>query len=1105
MVTHRIDLFSEIPFGFMYEDKPNSRAYEYFHAIKILILIDFLRLGEVSYVFNDLIFDSNQLPLYSGFSNQKKGVRIGLHDLEGIIIGTSKDLAQRFSSPQFWRHFASFSTVTLLQSDEKLFGTPAIVEYFNKKFAEGTVSQTTNTVLDYIHGISEAFRREMFTVPDVIGLIDLDHIFFKYPYLLVEQLCIYYKINLRSNLENLQQLLNAGGLSENLARTLNELFSRYVSFVTRVKNSYGEDRAVVRVSNLKNHQRLYSPDNLSKIFHCEDDDLTFLMNYLSVSYTLFRATEKFLSGKQKIFYVLNPSASKLEKVGRYFAKMVLQQASKDANISIPKTDIEEEAEIKFLLILEAFRSKNYKDIASALEKLESTPQLFKEFKRDFMLLKASSLMNERNYLQAVKVLRELVSIINSDVIHADSYSKMYSEDKTHPKRNLSLRKSRIMPQGGNKDQDESKVSPISLAYPMYLLSNAYLHLDLHQLALTTIVATMKIDKKRAILIKYHAVDILLAIIILSKLGSAPAEMQTYFNTLSGLFSQLEVENPELYSSAVRCYVNFVTDYFPDDNEKVDLALTSLLKARYYDLKYFGDATLSALDNLVAFYKGALIKQGRQEAIKVFATIKVLAEKLGSYSLLARLSLLKDSRANMTLFNGSVTYPRTSEQRHDSLTFIDLNQSIIPAMERVELIVSLGLQAYSQTNDLTLLRRSRVELDLMHRTLNYRLIALNRLLDELNINKADIIKTIYKIKTDMIAILSMCVDVKMKLPYDSLLKTQFLQLFDLLRERNEYEKIITHVNEYIDIHSHLDSPENYFVILHAAQLYFESLEKVQPETLQHVHSEIVLAQMKEKKFIAVTSTLGLTAADKNQTTTPIKEESVYNKMIATLNKVFSGFLTTYAGILEKNDSSEYQNLFRVAHAYLNSPQRSLVLIIMRFLSLEIFNQMLSHDPLLAKDYSNSLDMPCLSGYFFYKAVSTVSYQFLLTGTSFAKIFDSVLYVEAKSNVIRFLFKEITSEELVERVAQWLKQSADAILVSYKTNGCVLEFNFSSDQTMRECLHKLSNVTAKEKTNKISPAISNEELSEPNSLLDVVTSPRSNSTLAQSGFFNASPSG
>ncbi|MGE3920926.1 MAG: hypothetical protein AB7F64_08385, partial [Gammaproteobacteria bacterium] len=74
MVTHRIDLFSEIPFGFMYEDKPNSRAYEYFHALKILILIDFLRLGEVSYVFNDLIFDSNQLPLYSGFSNQKKGV-----------------------------------------------------------------------------------------------------------------------------------------------------------------------------------------------------------------------------------------------------------------------------------------------------------------------------------------------------------------------------------------------------------------------------------------------------------------------------------------------------------------------------------------------------------------------------------------------------------------------------------------------------------------------------------------------------------------------------------------------------------------------------------------------------------------------------------------------------------------------------------------------------------------------------------------------------------------------------------------------------------------------------------------------------------------------
>ncbi|MBS0358907.1 MAG: ankyrin repeat domain-containing protein, partial [Proteobacteria bacterium] len=603
LVRERVDIFSNVALGFVFEEKPNTKSMEYFQCLSFLLRTNFLRTGEAGDIFVQL---SNGDQQGIAFSNQKFGMRMESNELFpsgktsfSLPMGSPKDVAGYMQSPELWRIWSDFNTASLLRVDDRSFGTEALIEQLKKKFSESL--SWSAVALDYIHAIIEEFRQEIFTQTNIKGVLDLNHIYFRFPFLLVEQLCVFFKVSERGFFDNLQSLMAEGYLSKEMVSSLTEVLSRWIVFSTRVKNFYQEDKTIV----VLNPESILEKNMFSKtgLYECNAGDISDIKEFLSISYVLYRAAITFVTNKPKVFYVLNPSAPKLKNPAMVFSEMIVSKYERSVSIE-EKAD----PEIFVLYGIEYLMAEKYRELENVVRMLTDmmAQQSFpKELKKEALYLQVSYLRGAKHYHASIKILDTLINHIKSE-LSGESLNKLYegNADKKSDRKSI-----------GPETASLSRVSNISLAFPLHLLAHSLLHVDLFQSAMNAVVETLKINKKKALSVLGQAKALLLAIKILNQMGRSN-ESQPYFNELLGLMPKIERKYFGLFGEIARSNASFVIEQPSfSDNLRMELTQQLMLKASYHDLCLFGDNTQSALSNAVIFYKLADLLSQRSVSAK----------------------------------------------------------------------------------------------------------------------------------------------------------------------------------------------------------------------------------------------------------------------------------------------------------------------------------------------------------------------------------------------------------------------------------------------------------------------------------------------------------
>ncbi|MBS0357754.1 MAG: hypothetical protein JSS53_00570, partial [Proteobacteria bacterium] len=379
----------------------------------------------------------------------------------------------------------------------------------------------------------------------------------------------------------------------------------------------------------------------------------------------------------------------------------------------------------------------------------------------------------------------------------------------------------------------------------------------------------------------------------------------------------------------------------------------------------------------------------------------------------------------------------------------------------ELLMISGFSEYAQTADTRNLKRAKMLFELLLSTLNSRLSRLESVRQQLQSSTLliDISKTQSKIEDQIIVMLKLIINVKMKLACDEILRGQFCQLFDLLKKRAAYQDIMQYLNSYVDIHGYLDSPMNYQVILHAAQLYFECISVLQKELLAHPYADTVKKNIDGNNLVAIPSTIGMAMSLPNQVAVDAQDAATYHKVIGALNKVFTDFLATSTSekIVSGINLTDYQNISRIAYTYLNTPQRALAIVLIKFLSENVYREVLKftqNETASARQSPNPFrgnNSQC----FFQKRAGSRTMQFDIGWeTTFAQAFPELNRVEVRNKVVRFLTDKAVEQDLVNKLTNWINQNFRIVPrdIGINSEGGVTVV-FMTDETASSFLHTL----------------------------------------------------
>ncbi len=1060
------NIYSNIRFGFIVENgaKGNGILERYLRCLAMFVRLDILALGEIFVLPTEFVSSKKSAlclrDLRRGIRTDPSEMLLSTNVQVDLLVVNRQDILNIFSLNELWRAQSWLANMQLLTHDGKNFGKPEVVNDVRESLANSIRLQESTT--NYLHALLEEFQRELFVPTQLDGVFTSEHIFFRLPFILLEQLCVCFKLPQGSFLENIDALQHAQHLSASLAILLTTYLGGFLSFITRLKLFYDEDKTIFLTSaHSLGSSDVFSASQKGKLYVCSKADKTdTLHSYLMLSFFLYKALDVFLFKNKDVFTLLSFDKERFSKAARVFPRFVFLEELTDVDFDDRES-----------LVLRALACLRMRELPSMLGFIESLQEKGDENTRSTTLyLWALYFIDMNNHISAIEVLDVLASLL-TETLQMEQAKR--ATKKRRARSHLHTR------DDATGQKSESSISAISLGLVYHLRALSLRQLDKLDAALQDTLRAQETHKLYAIKCQYLIHDLLLAAKIKLELG-LPSDAEIFYRRLARLAEFVVFDKPGLYASIARAYAKFTLCYKIGSEELLTKARKLMLKAYYLDRLVFGNESLTTLKNLFMCYKLYLISisdSDAKTAETILSEIELIIGILGISPQLITFFLTLSLKSPLdSIASAATDTPNMYTAR--ALSMFQSRQWTIPLLDNVRLL-AVHLKMASSTiwqnerNKVnSALQELKIFLELMLLTLELRCQSLQypgfvaRATVDVSHQK------LIQLELTLIAMLKLAVTLNMPLTIRELTtrRLQFVRLLTLLCEHRDYDAVLNSLWHYMELHEHLQSPDNYILLLHVSELVFTCLEQRCPLKLEHVDKQGLLTsidtcQVGDLSRILNTRGRFEPLPDESMQAEEFGKMEQYNvvlkktrnivlHLLSLLEPLFTNALSSFSLSLREAKTRAYAQMFRVISVNLTSTDSSLALIALQRLLSNVFIELqeiskIQLSPLSATEQQQLVLLRRTRG-----RPNKRTLQILLDPTlEHVQAYPALYACEARGQTLTLLFSDAGVREINQHVVESYLEyfGLQAASISCLRQTVIVDFDKSVD--LLAFLHKL----------------------------------------------------